>query len=115
VSVTLNGYTPPQPTSIKEELKQIYHERMTVQGTLLRIFFGVKQQCTLTWNYLQPADYATLVSLFTSGQPIVYLNTTSTYGGGGTCTFTGFPMQDEGDYVKGASLLRSMTVQIRQQ
>ena len=114
MSITLNSLTLPQPQTVKEELMQIYHDRMTTAGTLLRMFFGVKYQATLTWNYLSPTDYANIVGIFTTGQLITYTNTTSTYGGGGTTSFRGYPMHSEGEYIKGASLLRSLTVVIRQ-
>ena len=116
MSITINSTAIPQPSAdggVKEELKQIYHDRMRLNGTLQRNFFGIKKQATLTWNYLQPSDYQTLIAFFTSGSVITYSNTTSSYSGG-SFTFTGLPMHSEDTYLPGSTLLRKLTVVIQE-
>ena len=113
--ITLNSTTIVQPdnTGVKEELMQIYHDRMRVNGSLQRNFFGVKKQATLTWSRLAPADYQTLIGFFTTGSAIAYSNTLSAYSGG-SMSFTGLPMHTEDVYLPGATLLRSLTVTLRE-
>lgn len=117
MSFYLNGNLIPSPTNdgVSENLGEIYHNRSSTNGTLRRYFYGVKWTVTLKWGALEPSDYANLVyNYFATGQQVTYLNTTSTAAGGGTCTFTGYPMKDEGPYIPGASLLRSLSVTIMQ-
>ncbi len=114
MAITLNGITIAQPSAnggVKEELNQIFHQRMLVNGRLVRRFFGIKKQAALSWDALIPSDYQTLINLFTSGSAIVYANPNSGYG---TFTFTGLPMHAEDVYLPGATLLRKLTVQIQE-
>lgn len=113
--ITLNSATIVQPdnTGVKEELMQIYHDRMRVNGSLQRNFFGVKKQVTLTWSRLVPSDYQQLMGFFTTGRVVVYVNTLSAYSGG-SMSFTGLPMHSEDVYLPGSTLLRSLTVTLRE-
>lgn len=116
MSITLNSTAIVQPSAdggVKEELKQIMHDRMLTNGTLVRNFFGIKKQATLTWNYLAPADYQTLIAFFTSGSAVTYTNSTSSYSGG-SFTFSGLPLHSEDIYLPGNSLLRKLTVVIQE-
>ena len=112
--ITINNIAIAQPMSnggVKEELLQIMHQRMLIDGSLVRRFFGIKKQCTLTWDSLNPADYQQLIDLFTNGNEITYNNPNSSYG---TFTFTGFPIHSEDVYLPGATLLRKLTVKIQE-
>jgi hypothetical protein len=115
MGILLNSTLTAQPRAdgVKEELLQIYHDRMRVDGSLQRNFFGVKKQVTLTWPPLQPSDFQQLIAMFTSGHTVNYNNTNSGYGSGGM-NFVGLPMHSEDAYIPGGSLLRTLTVTIRQ-
>ncbi|QNK82602.1 hypothetical protein [Nakamurella sp. PAMC28650] len=113
--ITLNSITIAQPKSdgVKEELLQIYHDRMRVNGSLQRNFFGVKKQVTLSWPPLAPADFQVLIAMFTSGATVSYSNSNSAYAGG-SMNFVGLPLHAEDAYLPGSSILRTLTVTLRQ-
>jgi hypothetical protein len=74
---------------------------------------GQKKACDMTFAILQPSDYQTLISNFTTGSGVIYLNDQSDYSGG-SFTFNGLPTFQESEYVQGGSLYRAFQVTLRE-
>src|ERR1035437_5816769 len=102
-----------QPTQLKEYLIQIQTDQTSINGGMTRNRIGQKKCAELTFAILSPADYQTLIALFTSGANVVYLNDASDYAGG-TLTYNGLPTFAEDVYEQGASLYRPFQVTLRE-
>lgn len=114
MSVTINSDSGvAQPTEITEEYLQIQNDNMAIDGSMQRDLINKKARSTLTYGSLSPTDYQLLFGYFTSGAAVLYTNTASNYAGG-SLIFTGLPTITEGAYFHGTSLIRPLTVVIRQ-
>ncbi len=115
MTVWLSGNSNvPQPQTLMEELVQIQSENMSINGSMQRNKIGQKKQATLSYDMLSPSDYQTLITQFTTGSGLYYLNDLSNYTGG-TFAFSGLAYFTEGQYVAGSSLYRPFSVRIREQ
>lgn len=114
MSIFINGtVTQVQPTILIEELLQIQSENMSIGGAMQRNKIAQKKQSSMEFWQCSPVQYQSLVAAFTTGSGVVYNNDQSDYSGG-TFGFNGLPFFVEGQYVRGASLLRDFKVRIRE-
>ena len=106
--IAISGdYTIAQPSGIAEGIQQKVHDNTSANGTVRRIWLAQKYQVKLSWDRLTQADYAYITGKFYgTGHSITYTNDYS------SVNFTGFATASEGDFVKGASFLRSLTITI---
>ncbi len=111
--ITLNATTVPQPTGLNEYLDRIETDQEALDGSVQRTTNGTKKVSELEWEALKPADYQALLAIFEPGNTIVYLNDLSNRSGG-VFTFTGLAKYKEGDYQRGATLLRSFSAVLRE-
>lgn len=101
--------TIAQPSGIAEGIQQKVHDNTSANGTVRRIWLAQKYQVKLSWDRLTQTDYAYITGKFYgTGNTITYANS---YSG---VSFTGFATASEGDFIKGASFLRSLTITITQ-
>jgi hypothetical protein len=118
MSILINSdAATPQPNgkpALIEGKEQIQSDNRSINGSRQRNRLGEKKWARLTWEALLPSDYQTLIDYFTSGTAVTYSNSASVYAGG-TFSFTGLPDQpEEGEYWRGSTLIRSMSVTIRE-
>lgn len=112
--IYINGVaTTAQPSSVIESLIQIQSENTSINGSMQRNKIGQKKNVDLQYPIVSPTDYQTLISYFTTGSGVTYLNDQSNYAGG-TLTFTGLPFFSESEYMQGSSLYRAFKVTIRE-
>lgn len=105
--ISINGDSITQPSSVKEELKQKVHDRITLKGTYFRIWLAQKRQATLVYSAIDNVTYQRLLPYLTgTANPVHYVNVHS------GLDFIGFPTVAESEYYQGASLLRDFTVTI---
>lgn len=102
-----------QPSVLTESLIQIQTDQTSINGSMTRNRINQKKQADLTFAILQPSDYQSLISNFTTGSGVYYNNTASDYSGG-TLAFSGLPTFQESQYVQGGSLYRAFQVTIRE-
>lgn len=100
-----------QPSLLKEYKIQIQTDQEAILGNISRNRIGEKKAVDMEFPILSPADYVALINYFTTGSGVYYSNDASSYG---TFSFSGLPLYQEGEYVKGASLFRPLTVTIRE-
>lgn len=105
--IYLNGDNTIQPATLKEELQQKVHDRVSLKGSYTRIWMAQKRVVSMKFEALTPVQYSKLITICTgTANPITYYNIDSGY------SFTGFPTVAEAEYYKGASLLKDMTITI---
>lgn len=106
--IALGGdYTIAQPSGIIEGVTQKVTDRSTIKGQTRRIWMAQKHTVKLTWDSITQTDYSYIVNKFYgTGSTITYTNT---YSG---VSITGFATAVEGDFIKGASFKRSLTITI---
>lgn len=117
MAISINGdSTVPQPQTLLELPVQIQSENTSIAGSVQRNRIGQKKQATLTYEDIAAADYRKLMTYFTTGSGVIYYNDQSAEAANGIYTFSGLPYFDGGEYVPGASLLKTtFTVRIREQ
>lgn len=113
MTIYINGTKIVQPTVLTENLGQIQTDNVSIAGNRQRNRLGQKKNSVMEFQNVAPADYQKLISLFTTGSGVGYLNDQSNYVGG-TLTFSGLPSFTENRYVEGASLWRPITVTIEE-
>ena len=112
--ITINGdAATPQPILLLEELIQVQSDNISIMGGLQRSKINQKKQATLNFDALSVSDYQNLISKFTTGSGLSYLNTLSDYAGG-QLSFNGLPFFNEAPYEPGASLYRPFVVRIKE-
>lgn len=106
--IALNGNnTIPQPSALKEELKQKVVDRTSIKGVMHRYWEAQKKQATMHFSMLSQSQYNTLMGYFANGgYPVTYTNYASGF------SFTGFATVAEAEYIPGASMLKDMDVTI---
>lgn len=113
MAVTIAGTTVPTPNRLNEFEVQIQHDNEAIDGSVQRSRIGSKKLADMAWDALRPADYQTILGLITTGAAVAYSNNQSNRAGG-VFSFTGLPTFEEGEYIKGGTLFRSMNLQIRE-
>jgi hypothetical protein len=110
VGISINSdFTIAQPTAVTEGLKQKVHDNTSAKGVVRRIWLAQKRTVMLQWDFLTQAQYAAITGYFYgTGASITYTNT---YSG---VSITGFATAEEGPFIKGASMNRSLTVTIQE-
>lgn len=111
--ITINSITIKQPSSLAESDIQIQTDNESIDGSLQRNRLGQKKSVSMSWQYLTPAEFQTLVGYFSSGNEVIYNNTESNRSGG-SYGFTGLPNYKEGEYLRGGSKLVTLDVTIRE-
>lgn len=108
--VALNSdFTIAQPHGISEGVSQKVHDNEAADGTIRRTWMAQKYVVKLKWDTISQTDYAYITSKFYgTGSTVTYTNS---YSG---VSFTGFATASEGDFIKGASFLRDLTINIQQ-
>lgn len=104
--ITLNGNSSLQPSALTETYKHIYKDRTTITGKSRRIWLAQKREVTMKFEAITQTQYDLLNSMIQSGSSIAYVNTTNTW------NFSGFATQAADEYMRGASLLRNVTLVI---
>ena len=106
--IALNGNgNIPQPSGLKEELKQKVVDRTSIKGVMHRYWEAQKKQATMKFSMINNSQYTTLMSSFANGgYPVTYYNYSNGF------SFTGFATVAEAEYLQGSSLLRDMDVTI---
>jgi len=102
-----------QPSNLTEEYLQLQTDQEAIDGSMNRNKYGQKKQATMDFPIVQPSDYQTLLSNFSTGSGVYYYNNASNYAGG-TLAMSGLPSFSETPYVQGSSLYRAFHVVIRE-
>lgn len=103
--ISLNGDISNQPSTLKEELKQAVHDRVSLKGTYTRVWIAQKHMAIMTFTALDQTHYNTLINYFTgSKKSVYYVNFDSGY------NFVGFPTIAEASYYRGSTLLKDLNV-----
>lgn len=115
MSIYINNQAlPVQPSVLKEELLQIQTDQFAIDGSMSRNRIGQKKQSYMLFPIVQPSDYQSLLSNFTTGSGVYYYNDQSDYTGN-VLSMSGLPTFTESEYVQGGSLFRAFEVTIREQ
>jgi hypothetical protein len=109
--IAINGnYGIPQPSTLKEEVKQKVVDRTSIKGVMHRYWEAQKKQATMTFSALNATQYSLLTSyLYDNGAAVTYSNASTDF------SFTGFATVAEAEYIPGATLLKNMDVTIVEQ
>ena len=108
--ISLNGNSGiPQPSSLKEEYVHVMRDKTTITGLSRRIWLAQKMQATMTFEAITQAQYSTLNGYIQGGGLIAYTNSVTSF------NFSGFATQATDEFIRGASLLRNVTITILQQ
>lgn len=108
--VSLNGNSSiAQPSMVKEGYVHVMVDKTTITGLQRRMWLAQKMQADLTWDALDAADYGTINSYIEGGGLITYENLQNGW------AFSGFGKTTVSEYLRGASLLRKMTLSLLQQ
>jgi hypothetical protein len=109
--IAINGdYTIPQPSTLKEEVKQKVVDRTSIKGVMHRYWEAQKMQATMTFSALNQSQYTHLTGYFyNNGAAVTYSNASNGF------SFTGFATVAEAIYIPGSLLLKDMDVTIVQQ
>jgi hypothetical protein len=113
--ISINGSAlAVQPSDLTEMPIAIQTDNTAVDGSMQRNYINQKWSVTMGFTYLTPAQVQLFNTLFLSGTPVTYLNTSSNQNSGGSLTFSGLPTFTFGKYFNGAGLLVPYQVTIRQ-
>ncbi len=108
--ISLNGNpNVPQPSDLTEEYIQIMMDKATITGLTRRIWLAQKRQATFKLSAISSSDYNLINSYIEGGNLIAYSNSNSGF------AFSGFATSAAASYLRGASLLRDMTITILEQ
>lgn len=103
--IALNGNSNiPQPSELTEEYIQMRIVKSTITGITRQIWLNQKKQVTMKLEAISQSDYNLINSYINGGNPITYTNASSGW------NFTGFASTATDQYLRGASMLRTMTI-----
>lgn len=105
--ISLNGNSNvPQPSELTEEYKHIRIVKSTITGLTRQIWLAQKRQVTMKLSGVTQAQFNQIDSYIASGNPIAYANSSSGW------SFNGYATSAADQYIRGASMLRNMTITI---
>lgn len=108
--ISLNGNSNiPQPSDLTEEYIHVMVNKTTIVGLTRRIWLAQKRQVVIVMNAVSQADYATINSYIEGGNLITYTNNSTGW------SFSGFATTSVAKYMRGADLLRDLTLTIQEQ
>ncbi len=108
--ISLNGNSNiAQPMAVKEGYVHLMVDKTTITGLQRRMWLAQKMQADITWDALNAADYGTINSYIEGGGLILYTNNQNGW------SFYGFGKTTVSEYLRGASLLRKMTLSLLQE
>lgn len=111
--ITINGTSIRQPSTLNEYDVPVQTTAEALDGSRKRDKRGQKVEIEMSWTWLRPTDYRQLRDLFISGNTVNYVNTESAIRAG-DLSFTGLPEFEEDEYLPGSSLVKPLTVTIRE-
>ena len=109
--ITLNGTTIISPQNLNEYTDEVQSDSVAIDGSRQRDWISSKKAADLKWTSLLPTDYATIINIVKGQNAVAYINDDSA---GGTWSFTGLVTFSEGEYLKGASHLRSLSITLKE-
>jgi|GEM_PF-6874581 len=108
--ITLNGNSGvPQPSELTEEYLHVRRVRTTITGLSRQIWLAQKMQVTMKFEGITQSQFNLLNGYIAGGALISYSNSSSGW------SFSGFATSAPDQYIRGASMLRNMTIVILQQ
>lgn len=112
--ITFNGIQPPQqPSGLNENDESIKTDTHSINGSVQRNQSDSKKRSSMNYVMATPATLQFFKALYDSASPVIYYNSQSNKPGG-THTFVGLIDYNEGDYVRGGSLMIPLSVTMRE-
>lgn len=98
-----------QPTAVREWYEEGKTRKQAIDLTLRETVAGQKKRATLKWDYLTPTEYQQLLTHLLGGGALDYYNDQSAVPGD-VLEFTALHDFTEGQYVRGASLMKPLEI-----
>ena len=114
MSMRINNTVVPYPSMLREEVIPIQTDQYSANGRISRKKLAQKWQATATWEDISPDQYRAIRDLIITGSGIYYYNDLSAENANNILAFSGMPFMEQGDYVKGASLNKTIRARFRE-
>lgn len=112
--ITFDGIAPPQqPNGLNENPSKVKTDTFAIDGTPSRMQLPSRGLAALTFSMVKPETFQFFKALYDAAQVVTYRNDESNVAGG-VLEFTGILDFNEGDFVRGGSLMVPLEVTIMQ-
>jgi hypothetical protein len=110
--ITLNGTPiPQQPSGLNEAPSFVKTDTSAIDGSKQRMQYPSTKRVQMTFDVVLPATFRFIKELYDSATAVTYRNDQSNVG---TLEFSGIMSYSQGEYLRGGSLMVSLTVTIEE-
>lgn len=110
MAIYIDGNQIKDPSELREEVRKIETMNVAISGAKQRQRINTKKYARMIWRLLTPEQYQDILDWAEPGDEVHYTNDLSNRG---TFTFVGLPtILNEGQYLRGGTLMRDIEVEI---